>query len=334
MSAIDPTVNVEIWKAISDCPTCEVSNFGQVRSRAVRGNGGMNRLAATPKILKPVMGRGYLRVNLRRNGARRLYAVHRLVLEAFIGPAPEGIEGHHFDGDQTNNALSNLSWGTPKENWEGRRRRGTDSRRYKLMPEDVERAREVAKTRIADRSRNSVKYEPPVVVSADPIEYRLLPLLDGYRIGSDGTVWSCRIRGHANGRGPWKLMATSGIPSGHQTIRIYNKTRYVHALVLEAFKGSRPEGMEARHLNGNPRDNRPENLEWGTCKENHADKRIHGTAPIGENSPSAIIDEETVELIRELSATYKATANNIGRMLGISRRHAARVINRERWTHI
>ncbi len=334
MSAIDPTVNVEIWKAISDCPTADVSNLGRVRSYAVRGNGVLGRRAAIPKILTPVMGRGYLRVNLRRDGARRLYAVHRLVLEAFIGPAPEGIEGHHFDGDQTNNALSNLSWGTPKENWEGRRRRGTDSRRYKLMPEDVERAREVAKARIAERARNAVKYEPLVAVPSSPVEYRLIPSLDDCRVGSDGTAWSCRIKGHATGRGPWKLLSTQMLWSGYLYVTFRNKMRYIHLLVLEAFKGPRPEGMQARHLNGVRTDNRPENLEWGTCKENHADKRIHGTAPIGENSPSAIIDEETVELIRELSATYKATANNIGRMLGISRRHAARVINRERWTHI
>lgn len=42
----------------------------------------------------------------------------------------------------------------------------------------------------------------------------------------------------------------------------------VHVLVLEAFVGSRPEGMVARHWNDNPVDNRVENLLWGTYSDN------------------------------------------------------------------
>ncbi len=51
----------------------------------------------------------------------------------------------------------------------------------------------------------------------------------------------------------------------------------VHALVAEAFIGPRPEGMEIRHLNGDPADNRPENLEYGTRSENSKDSKLHGT---------------------------------------------------------
>ena len=50
------------------------------------------------------------------------------------------------------------------------------------------------------------------------------------------------------------------------------KTRwYIHELLLLTFVGPRPEGMVARHLNDNPRDNRLENLAWGTKKENTKD---------------------------------------------------------------
>lgn len=55
--------------------------------------------------------------------------------------------------------------------------------------------------------------------------------------------------------------------------------RAVHQLVLETFVGPRPEGQETRHLNGDPADNRLENLCWGTPKENHADQISHGTRP-------------------------------------------------------
>lgn len=54
------------------------------------------------------------------------------------------------------------------------------------------------------------------------------------------------------------------------------KTRMVHQLVLESFREVRPEGMETRHLDGNPKNNHISNLKWGTPKENSADIDLHG----------------------------------------------------------
>ena len=48
---------------------------------------------------------------------RKNYKIHRLVCEAFHGPAPDGKPVViHLDEDGTNNAPSNLKWGTQKEN--------------------------------------------------------------------------------------------------------------------------------------------------------------------------------------------------------------------------
>lgn len=47
------------------------------------------------------------------------------------------------------------------------------------------------------------------------------------------------------------------------------KPRTVHSLVAEAFIGPRPERHQCNHKNGITDDNRPENLEWVTAKENH-----------------------------------------------------------------
>ena len=51
----------------------------------------------------------------------------------------------------------------------------------------------------------------------------------------------------------------------------------VHRQVILAFKGSPPARMECRHLNGEPTDNRIENLQWGTRSENTVDQVVHGT---------------------------------------------------------
>lgn len=50
----------------------------------------------------------------------------------------------------------------------------------------------------------------------------------------------------------------------------------VHQLVMRAFVGELPEGMEVRHLNGNPKDNRLENLKYGTRTENILDVFYQG----------------------------------------------------------
>lgn len=68
---------------------------------------------------------------------------------------------------------------------------------------------------------------------------------------------------------------------GRRVISLYKNNkrtaRKVHQLVLEAFVGPRPDGMEGCHNNGNPSDNRVENLRWDTPSNNSLDKQLHGT---------------------------------------------------------
>ena len=59
---------------------------------------------------------GYDRAALSRNGITQHFAVHRLVLEAFVGPAPEGQQCNHKNGVRHDNRLENLEWCTPSEN--------------------------------------------------------------------------------------------------------------------------------------------------------------------------------------------------------------------------
>jgi hypothetical protein len=51
--------------------------------------------------------------------------VHRLVLEAFAGPCPEGRECCHEDGDPANNSLGNLRWDSHQANMDDMLRHGT-----------------------------------------------------------------------------------------------------------------------------------------------------------------------------------------------------------------
>ena len=91
--------------------------------------------------------------------------------------------------------------------------------------------------------------------------------------------------------------------------RIY---RRVSALVCEAFHGPRQPGHVVRHIDGTRTNNAAANLEWGTQKENIADKVAHGTAQIGVKHPKAKLNDDAVRAIRASSEPYKVLATRYG----------------------
>jgi hypothetical protein len=56
------------------------------------------------------------------------------------------------------------------------------------------------------------------------------------------------------------------------------RTRLVHHLVYAAFHGARDPGLDVRHLDGDPANNRPDNLAQGTRSENILDVVRSGRA--------------------------------------------------------
>lgn len=107
----------------------EVSNYENVRSlsrttmckKNIRGG----RKSVVGRILAITKNR-YCYVSLAKNGKVKTCMIHRLVLNAFVGPAPKGMISRHFpDRNTSNNKLTNLRWGTPKENQHDRIYQGT-----------------------------------------------------------------------------------------------------------------------------------------------------------------------------------------------------------------
>jgi hypothetical protein len=107
-----------------------VSDDGRVRSgdRIVDSSNqfGLFRKRIKGRELSQASGkRKYLYVDLSRDGVRRKHRVHLLVLEAFVGPCPDGMEARHLDGNLRNNHISNLAWSTRSENAKDRVAHGT-----------------------------------------------------------------------------------------------------------------------------------------------------------------------------------------------------------------
>lgn len=138
----------EAWKPCPRHEGYEASGFGRVRSFWTRV-GRLYEIGAEPRYLIP-NGRRYLHVTLRTATGKRQHAdVQCLVLEAFVGPRPPGLQACHADGNKHNNRLSNLRWDTPSANtldkWDhGVMPAGESHGRAKLRIEDVREIRELA----------------------------------------------------------------------------------------------------------------------------------------------------------------------------------------------
>ncbi len=74
----------------------------------------------------------------------------------------------------------------------------------------------------------------------------------------------------------------------------------IHKIVLETFIGERPQGKVCRHLDGNPLNNRLENLCWGTPAENSADMVRMGRQCGGEkHHKTKLTDNQVLELLEK-----------------------------------
>lgn len=153
---------------------------------------------------------------------------------------------------------------------------------------------------------------------------------DMYFVSSEGQVFSM----HRGVLRPIRLgergeyLKFTIFESGRKT------TKRVHKAVAETFLGPAPRADSVvRHLNGNPHDNRVENLRWGTPAENGADMVAHGRSAKGVRGNTHKLNPAAVLEIRAAAQTGEKY-DDIAARYGVGRWTIQRVVNRAAYAHI
>jgi len=236
------------------------------------------------KILSTSNGGDYPRVRI----SNKNHKVHRLVWGTFKGEIPDDLVVRHIDGDRTNCRLSNLDIGTKSDN-------KIDHLKFR---DEAGFTDEIS--HIEGEEWRSSGY-------------------DGYEVSNFGRIKSLK-RSHEKILKPHNRNGYVGY-----CLMISSKpiTMCAHTLVYDAFIGRIPKGKIVRHLDGDRKNNKVENLALGSHRDNVLDDRKNGIRPV---SSTPEIAKQVIELRNQ-----KKTAGQIAEELNISKAAVSNILYNGAW---
>ena len=147
--------------------------------------------------------------------------------------------------------------------------------------------------------------------------------------------------------GTWQVYGPRGLLKGHKKhgrkyFNLVQSSGQSHhtqlgRIVLLATVGPPPtQAGQCCHIDGDPENNDPSNLRWGTAKDNAADRERHGRTVRGERSTRSVLAEEQVRAIR---AEYQRGSSEHGTVAlaaryGVSKSTVHYVVTSQRWAHV
>lgn len=181
-------------------------------------------------------------------------------------------------------------------------------------------------------------------------KYKIVPGFTAYRAGTDGSIWS-RWQIVANGGrgggftfkfGQWKKLHPRVEDTGYSGVTLSDGKRRVcmrtHQVIMLAFVGPCPSGLEVLHKNGVHSDCRSCNLRYGTKSENAKDAIKHGRKVVmkGVENPLHKLTDEKVRAIRReyRKGRWGHGFRALGEKYGIGKTVVGEVIAGRRWKHV
>lgn len=155
--------------------------------------------------------------------------------------------------------------------------------------------------------------------------HRVSPLFGRYECVSKEKLMTLNLTSHRNPR----FYVGLGTKSGKQS------NFYVHRLVAQAFIDNPENKPEVNHIDGDPTNNKVENLEWVTKSENE----IHAYATglkIGQkgstNPKSKLTEDDVIKIKTRLNNGESPT--DISNDFPVDRMAIYKIKNGSRWSHI
>ena len=158
------------------------------------------------------------------------------------------------------------------------------------------------------------------------VEWRAVEGSLGYLVSDEGQV-----------QGPRGLLVQFRDRYGYLKVTVSSegprkqKQASVHRLVAIAFLDKPPpERRQVAHGDGNPTNNKLDNLRWASDTENQGDKVIHGTTNRGARSARAVLNEKEVLSIYA-SLQEGSSATGLARLFGVSQTAVLDIKTRKHW---
>jgi hypothetical protein len=181
-------------------------------------------------------------------------------------------------------------------------------------------------------------------------EWRDIPKYEGYyQASSLGRVRSLKDRG----RGKAGAILSPGINRlGYHFLLLSKASKkrciFVHRLVLAAFVGERVIGTEVNHIDSNKANNRPQNLEYVTHRQNMAHAVRNNLMPAGDrhwskthpervlrgeqNAQAKLTDDNVLDIRCRLAYGVKGVV--LAREYSVSDMLISKIKRREIWKHL
>jgi hypothetical protein len=175
--------------------------------------------------------------------------------------------------------------------------------------------------------------------------WKKIPNFSRYEVSNLGRLRSLDYKRS----GKVRVLKPAKSPDGYmKTVLVNDEGKYcswtVHLFVMLAFVGKKPEGLEVNHKNGDKTDNRVENLEYVTHKQNVQHSFDNGfEKPLrGEDNPTSKLTNKDVLEIREYVKNKREQGvryygrKELADKYGISEYHIKDIVSGRRgiWSHI
>jgi len=153
----------------------------------------------------------------------------------------------------------------------------------------------------------------------------------GYWINAEGEVLSSR-----NSNKP-RLLRPTTVKEGHLRLRLTDlwgeaHNIFAHRLVAFTYHGFPPPGKPyACHIDGNPANNCPANIYWGSPQDNANDRMRHGTSAKGMHHGSSKLTEAQVREVKRIAASTARSQSCIGRQFGVGQATIGSILKGKTW---